>query len=168
MCLFFPLSTYTDDVTDASLFFAFSYEFGGPKGVVAMMIGFPILMYYLWICLWFYDGQLVHPRDVSDIQPFIQRMWAHVKQVTRFKTPVIGPTELPNLGCSPNIVHIRHVYFAGHLPTHPCVCHAWLLARRSTGSITQLQNSLVQMQRTVVVLLHHGYCHHPSDRKSVV
>ncbi|CAE6446070.1 unnamed protein product [Rhizoctonia solani] len=55
-----------------------TYEFGGPWGVTAMIFGFPVLMYYLWICLWFYDGQLVHPTSVSDIQPFIGRMWGHV------------------------------------------------------------------------------------------
>ncbi|KAF6761619.1 ergosterol biosynthesis ERG4/ERG24 [Ephemerocybe angulata] len=54
------------------------YEFGGPWGVVAIMTGFPILMYYLWVCLWFYDGKLVHPTSVEDIQPFLARMWGHV------------------------------------------------------------------------------------------
>ncbi|KAJ3907120.1 ergosterol biosynthesis ERG4/ERG24 [Lentinula edodes] len=57
-----------------------SYEFGGPFGVLAIMTGFPLLMYYLWICLWFYDGQLVHPTSVEDIQPFLGRMWAHVRE----------------------------------------------------------------------------------------
>ncbi|CAE7137303.1 unnamed protein product [Rhizoctonia solani] len=51
-----------------------TYEFGGPWGVTAMVFGFPVLMYYLWICLWFYDGQLVHPSSVADIQPFIGRI----------------------------------------------------------------------------------------------
>ena len=50
-------------------------------GVTAMMIGFPLLMYYLWICLWFYDGQLTHPSSVDDIKPFLGRMWAHVREV---------------------------------------------------------------------------------------
>ncbi|TDL23613.1 ERG4/ERG24 ergosterol biosynthesis protein [Rickenella mellea] len=56
-----------------------TYEFGGPWGVTAMMVGFPILMYYLWICLWFYDGQLVFPTSFDDVQPFLTRMWAHVR-----------------------------------------------------------------------------------------
>ncbi|KAF8653541.1 hypothetical protein AX16_003905 [Volvariella volvacea WC 439] len=43
------------------------------------MTGFPILMYYLWICLWFYDGKLVHPTSVDDIVPFLWRMWEHVR-----------------------------------------------------------------------------------------
>ncbi|KAJ8514585.1 hypothetical protein ONZ45_g7891 [Pleurotus djamor] len=56
-----------------------TYEFGGPWGVVAIMTGFPLLMYYLWICLWFYDGKLVYPSSTEDIQPFLLRMWEHVR-----------------------------------------------------------------------------------------
>ncbi|KAI4523276.1 ERG4/ERG24 ergosterol biosynthesis protein [Schizophyllum commune Loenen D] len=55
-----------------------NYEFGGPFGVLAIMTGFPLLMYYLWICLWFYDGKLVHPTSVDDIGPFLHQMWTHV------------------------------------------------------------------------------------------
>ncbi|THV02473.1 ERG4/ERG24 ergosterol biosynthesis protein [Dendrothele bispora CBS 962.96] len=57
-----------------------SYEFGGPLGVAAIMTGFPVLMYYLWICLWFYDGQLVYPESVDDIKPFLLRMWNHIRE----------------------------------------------------------------------------------------
>ncbi|KAL0065809.1 C-24(28) sterol reductase [Marasmius tenuissimus] len=56
-----------------------TYEFGGPWGVFAIMTGFPLLMYYLWICLWFYDGQLEHPSSLDDVKPFLLRMWNHVK-----------------------------------------------------------------------------------------
>ncbi|TFK65600.1 ERG4 ERG24 ergosterol biosynthesis protein [Pluteus cervinus] len=56
-----------------------SYEFGGPWGVLAIMTGFPVLMYYLWICLWFYDGKLVHPTSLYEIQPFLSTMWEHVR-----------------------------------------------------------------------------------------
>lgn len=61
------------------IFFGSRYEFGGPWGVVAIMTGFPILMYYLWICLVFYDGQLVFPKSADDIGPFFGRMWDHVR-----------------------------------------------------------------------------------------
>ncbi|THG92652.1 hypothetical protein EW026_g8324 [Hermanssonia centrifuga] len=54
------------------------YEFGGPWGVLAIMSGFPLLMYYLWICLVFYDGHLVFPDSLDDVQPFLARMWAHI------------------------------------------------------------------------------------------
>lgn len=62
------------------------YEFGGPWGVTAMIFGFPVLMYYLWICLWFYDGQFAHPTGLSDVIPFIRRMASHVYQ-DAFPTP---------------------------------------------------------------------------------
>ncbi|GJJ11481.1 hypothetical protein Clacol_005714 [Clathrus columnatus] len=55
-----------------------SYEFGGPWGVFAMMVGFPVLMYYLWACLTFYDGRLVTPTSLDDIVPFLNTMWGHV------------------------------------------------------------------------------------------
>ncbi|KAG5338687.1 hypothetical protein C0989_006655 [Termitomyces sp. Mn162] len=35
-------------------------------------------MYYLWICLWFYDGNLVYPVSQADITPFLARMWGHI------------------------------------------------------------------------------------------
>lgn len=50
-----------------------------------MMIGFPLLMYYLWICLWFYDGQLVTPNSLDDVKPFLQTMWEHVRVVSLHK-----------------------------------------------------------------------------------
>ena len=37
------------------------YEFGGPWGVGAIMIGFPLLMYYMWIGATFYDGHFPMP-----------------------------------------------------------------------------------------------------------
>lgn len=33
------------------------YEFGGPVGVLGMMTFFPCLFYYLYVCLFFYDGE---------------------------------------------------------------------------------------------------------------
>ncbi|ORY88724.1 ergosterol biosynthesis ERG4/ERG24 [Leucosporidium creatinivorum] len=41
------------------------YEFGGPLGVAAMMTFFPALFYYLYVCLFFYDGKFATPQDVS-------------------------------------------------------------------------------------------------------
>ncbi|CAD6893802.1 unnamed protein product [Tilletia laevis] len=64
----------------------YEYEFGGPVGVIALMTFFPLIMYYLWICLWFYDGKLVVPAAIDDILPFFQRMAMHVYQ-DAFPTP---------------------------------------------------------------------------------
>ena len=37
------------------------YEFGGSLGVSAMMVGFPLLMYYMWIGATYYEGKLPLP-----------------------------------------------------------------------------------------------------------
>ncbi|KAG9073624.1 C-24(28) sterol reductase, partial [Ceratobasidium sp. UAMH 11750] len=66
--------------SDARLDVHEHYEFGGPIGVTAMMLFFPVLMYYFWICLRFYDGALVHPDSLDDFGPFLGRMWVHVRE----------------------------------------------------------------------------------------
>ena len=69
-------------------------------GVIAIMTGFPILMYYLWICLWFYDGQLVFPNSLDDVKPFLSRMWDHI-QIVSCKVEVrAGKTDWV-IGCEP-------------------------------------------------------------------
>ncbi|KAK9462958.1 ergosterol biosynthesis ERG4/ERG24 [Lipomyces oligophaga] len=54
------------------------FDFGGPIGVSAMMIGFPLLMYYLWICATFYDGQLTGPGKDETLKEFVLRLYGHV------------------------------------------------------------------------------------------
>ncbi|KAH9249142.1 hypothetical protein BASA81_013166 [Batrachochytrium salamandrivorans] len=54
------------------------FEFGGPIGATLMMVLFPILMIYLWICIEFYNGQLTTPDSWSDLFPFLYRMVEHV------------------------------------------------------------------------------------------
>ncbi|KAL9102476.1 MAG: hypothetical protein Q9163_002376 [Psora crenata] len=42
------------------------FEFGGPVGVTAIMAGFPILMWYMWIGATYYEGKIPWPkRDES-------------------------------------------------------------------------------------------------------
>ena len=55
------------------------------------MAGFPILMYYLWICLVFYDGQLVFPTSQADIVPFFGRMWEHIRVVSAAAVANLSP-----------------------------------------------------------------------------
>lgn len=76
-------SEYFHTLVAFNLLIGPSYEFGGPLGVSAMMIGFPILMYYCWICLRFYNGALVHPESFGDVGAFLGRMWVHVREVLR-------------------------------------------------------------------------------------
>lgn len=44
------------------------YEFGGPVGVTAMMVFFPTLFYYLYTCLFFYDGQSVRSSPAGGLR----------------------------------------------------------------------------------------------------
>ncbi|KAK4518736.1 uncharacterized protein ATC70_008958 [Mucor velutinosus] len=41
------------------------YEFGGPAGALGMMLGFPCLMYYFWICLEYHQGHLITPASYT-------------------------------------------------------------------------------------------------------
>lgn len=45
---------YTDGESD-------DFEFGGSLGVTALMISFPLLMWYMWIGATYYNGQLPLP-----------------------------------------------------------------------------------------------------------
>lgn len=75
-------------------------QFGGPTGVLAMMLGFPPLMYYLWACLVFFDGKLVGPKSFSldDIKGFVT-VFAELAANVSVETPSArwrgkGPTRL--------------------------------------------------------------------------
>lgn len=46
------------------------YDFGGTLGVSAMMIGYPLLMYYMWIGTTFYDGHLPLPKGDQTLSEF--------------------------------------------------------------------------------------------------
>lgn len=54
------------------------YDFGGPVGVTCMMIGFPLLMWYLWICATYYDGQFTIPVEGETFKEFVTvRLYGH-------------------------------------------------------------------------------------------
>ncbi|KAK2813299.1 hypothetical protein FQN50_000613 [Emmonsiellopsis sp. PD_5] len=46
------------------------FEFGGSLGCLSMMIGFPALMYYMWIGATYYDGHLPLPEEGQNMQDF--------------------------------------------------------------------------------------------------
>jgi delta24(24(1))-sterol reductase len=50
------------------------FEFGGSWGVSAMMIGFPLLMYYMWIGATYYDGKFPTPEKGQSFIDFVKRM----------------------------------------------------------------------------------------------
>lgn len=47
---------YKDGATD-------EFEFGGSLGAASLMIGFPLLMWYMWIGATYYDGQIPLPEE---------------------------------------------------------------------------------------------------------
>jgi len=50
------------------------------KGAVLGLILLPAFVYYFWICLEFYNGQLQYPTSVDDIVPFFRdRFWGHIR-----------------------------------------------------------------------------------------
>ncbi|KFZ23438.1 hypothetical protein V502_02073 [Pseudogymnoascus sp. VKM F-4520 (FW-2644)] len=49
-------------------------EFGGSVGVTAMMIGFPTLMYYMWIGATYYDGKFPTPEPGESFVDFAKHM----------------------------------------------------------------------------------------------
>ena len=61
------------------------FEFGGTFGTAAMMLVFPILMYYLWVCSTFYGGSLQLKRGSETWLAFVDRIVAHITKVDSFQ-----------------------------------------------------------------------------------
>ena len=51
------------------------FEFGGTPGVLALMIGFPLLMYYMWAGATYYDGKLPLPAEGQSLGDFIKHLY---------------------------------------------------------------------------------------------
>ena len=50
------------------------FDFGGTPGVSAMMIGFPLLMWYMWIGATYYDGHLPLPERDESVLNFVRHL----------------------------------------------------------------------------------------------
>ena len=121
------------------------------------MTGFPILMYYLWICLWFYDGQLVRPESPGDILPFLHRMWEHIRVVRKLCRLNHDNTSL-RVACQSQRVRMEGLFWPICFPIGPCVGHARVYAGRASCPLVRLQNSHVQLQRPCLPLLYDDHC----------
>ncbi|QEU58451.1 Erg4 [Kluyveromyces lactis] len=55
------------------------YEFGGIPGVIGMMVGFPALMYYMWLSAQFYNGAPAWPKDDESWGQFLGHLFQLVK-----------------------------------------------------------------------------------------
>jgi hypothetical protein len=81
------------------------FDFGGSFGTASMMILFPVLMYYIWICATFYGGSLQTRRRSETWLAFADRMVAHI-------TKVVNPYRSNEREHTPISVH---GYSTGHL-----------------------------------------------------
>ncbi|TVY31774.1 Delta(24(24(1)))-sterol reductase [Lachnellula subtilissima] len=50
------------------------FEFCGPLGVSTMIVGFPLLMYYMWIGATFYEGQFPVPTSTESFGSFVRHL----------------------------------------------------------------------------------------------
>ena len=55
------------------------WDFGGPMGALGMIIGFPLLMWYMWIGAEFYNGKFPWPEKDQSWSYFLLLMWQLVK-----------------------------------------------------------------------------------------
>lgn len=62
---------------DPKIDYSGHYEFGGSLGVLSMMIGFPLLMYYMWIGATYYNGKFPTREEGQSFSEFFAHM-AHL------------------------------------------------------------------------------------------
>ncbi|KAI9716524.1 MAG: hypothetical protein M1812_005255 [Candelaria pacifica] len=62
------------EVKDPKVDYSGHFEFGGSWGVGAMMIGFPCLMWYMWIGATYYDGGLPLPQEGQSLRDFSKQL----------------------------------------------------------------------------------------------
>lgn len=60
--------------SDPKIDYSGEFEFGGSWGVLSMMIGFPLLMYYMWIGAVYYDGKFPRPSEGQSMSEFLAHM----------------------------------------------------------------------------------------------
>lgn len=63
-----------EDGKDSRIDYSEHFEFGGSWGVSAMMVGFPLLMYYMWIGATYYDGLFPLPAKGESKAQFISHL----------------------------------------------------------------------------------------------
>lgn len=63
---------------DPKIDYSGHFDFGGSFGVTAMMIGFPLLMYYMWIGATYYDGKFPARESGQSFLDFAKQMGNYV------------------------------------------------------------------------------------------
>ena len=60
---------------DPKIDYSGHYDFLGSPGVLVMMIGFPLIMYYMWIGATYYNGKLPLPKKGQSISEFGEHLF---------------------------------------------------------------------------------------------
>lgn len=71
---------------DPKIDYSGHFEFGGSWGVSAMMVGFPLLMWYMWIGAAYYDGHWPLPEAGQSLPDFVRHL-GHLVYEGAFPTP---------------------------------------------------------------------------------
>lgn len=61
-------------IKDPRIDYSGHFEFGGSSGVSAMMVGFPAVMYYMWIGATYYDGSFPWPTKGQTTSEFLAHL----------------------------------------------------------------------------------------------
>lgn len=121
------------------------FEFGGTVGTASMMIFFPMLMYYLWICSTFYGGSLQFKRSSETWLAFADRMVAHVTKValpfSRLTTGSVTNAERMDFLLG---IHYCRRSILRHPPRHS--------SQRTAPSPRSQPSSSLLVQRNLVIL----------------
>lgn len=59
---------------DPKVDYSGEFEFGGSLGTSALMLGFPLLMYYMWIGATYYDGKFPLPSEGQSVPDFFTHL----------------------------------------------------------------------------------------------
>ncbi|VEU20624.1 DEKNAAC101466 [Brettanomyces naardenensis] len=84
------------------------YEFGGPAGALGMMIGFPQLMYYMWISQRFYGGKLAAPLPDQSWSDFFVQYFGYISD---YGLPTVYSAKIFAVFCISQLVF--YVIFPG-------------------------------------------------------
>ena len=88
--------------------------------------------------VWFYDGKLVSPTSLDDVQPFLQRMWEHVRVVSSIFLLQKFLHIQQRKGCQPQSIRVEGLLRIFRIPAGNSLDHTGISTRRSASPVTGL------------------------------
>lgn len=135
------------------------WDFGGPPGVTAMLVGFPSLMYYMWISAEFYNGKPAWPTEDQSWTDFLFHYFGLIHEnafppslkawtifVVFFVTQMIFYVTLPGIWTQGQpLAHLNNKKL-------PYFCNAFLLFYTSIAIVTVLHVTHIFRLYTILEL----------------